>query len=387
VNRSKNLLFLVLAVLLATAGLVTAGAAGAAKPKLSYRFAKATFAGPPAVAPDGSLWFVGERNSNSSEGEGLFIGHLDGAKLTQFPVEAGEVAEEPIAMPDGAVLFPEHPKSEEGQAEAGPIELVEFTPDGQGRRFAVGRGVTGIGAMTSMDGELWFLGTTGTLPMQQPTIGRIAVSGDGSVQLYPIPAGCWPHGITSSPAGVWFGESCEDENNDGAGGQEGAGFVDRIDATGATSRTAIASGDAPYAATTGPEGTVWFGVGRDDNYQALSRVVRITATGELAEFRTPHAWAYSRIAVGADRRLWFVSSFGGQTFRALNSIGPAGHLGKPICIDRKCSLGAYGLTSGPDGTLWFSASTAHVPAGGGGSNLIEDEYLAKEPGYIWKFRP
>jgi hypothetical protein len=82
-----------------------------------------------------------------------------------------------------------------------------------------------------------------------------------------------------------------------------------------------------------------------------------------------------------------VRRFKGRRNYGLAAVNLAGQVSRPICIDRKCALAANGLTSGPEGTLLFSAETEHLTGGGGGSNLIAQEYAEKEAGYIWRLNP
>lgn len=167
----------------------------------------------------------------------------------------------------------------------------------------------------------------------------------------------------------------------------GPSKIDRIEADGAIAELPIAQGDVPEAAAVGPEGTVWFGIGRGSYDPPLSRVVRISSTGDLAEFQTPGAAFQTSIGIGPGNRLWFVRRFKGRRNYGLAAVNLAGQVSRPICIDRKCALAANGLTSGPEGTLLFSAETEHLTGGGGGSNLIAQEYAEKEAGYIWRLNP
>jgi streptogramin lyase len=177
---------------------------------------------------------------------------------------------------------------------------------------------------------------------------------------------------------VWFTEKCGSYISHGPSTSTEAS-IGRIEPSGKIVRRAIVAADYPVALAIGPEGTVWFGALR--RYNHPSQVGRLTKTGKLVEFPVPNALPYS-IAVGPEGRLWFQSSFGGWVYRALNSIGLGGRLGKPICATPSCQLAPGGLTSAPDGSLWYGLTAPNLNTGGGGSGLYIGMEIANEAGSI-----
>ena len=239
--------------------------------------------------------------------------------------------------------------------------------------------------MAALDGDIWFSGRTRIDGATRTTLGRIAISTDGALQLFPLKPHCDSRAVAAGNGGIWFGEFCRHRLRSGRVFQRSS--IGRIDPSGTIVRRRIAPGDDPYLATTGRDGSVWFGVSRDSGYIRFSRIVRIAPAGDLAEFRVPNSRPSAGIAVDPGGRLWFASSFGGGVVRALNSIDATGKVGKPICVDPKCELEPEGLASAPDGSIWFATRRAHSLGGGGLSSMMESEAIANEAGFVGRLVP
>jgi len=109
----------------------------------------------------------------------------------------------------------------------------------------------------------------------------------------------------------------------------------------------------------------------------------VTPAGEVVEYRRPEGIGPRSIAVGPEGRLWFPATTGGWQTRALSSIGPAGDIGPRICLAPHCSLAPGSLVTGPEGNVWFTAQGLRSSAiGGGGSGLAEDARIANQAGSI-----
>lgn len=210
-------------------------------------------------------------------------------------------------------------------------------------------------------------------------IGRVPLAEGSTRQLFPLPRHCEVAALAAAQGTVWFGESCALERPSGITLLRSN--IGHVGPSGSFVRTRIPTGDIPVSSAVGPDESVWFGINRDSGYSKKSQVIRIAPGGEMARFATPNSHLDS-IAVGPDERLWFESSFGGQVFRALNSIDARGRLGKPVCVDPKCDLEAYGLVADSHGGLIFSVGTANLFGGGGMTGILEVESISNEAGVI-----
>jgi streptogramin lyase len=168
---------------------------------------------------------------------------------------------------------------------------------------------------------------------------------------------------------VYFGEDCERRSPSGETVLRSR--IVRIGPTGAVQRFPLPLKERIGAIAVGPEGTVWF----------ASPGYGFSPVGKVTEYRVHHAMT-SSIAVGRDGRLWFPASFGGQSYRALNSISRGGDLGNPFCIDPECALAPEQLTTAPDGSLWYSTWGLTSVGGGGGAHQIEGLTIENQPGAV-----
>jgi sugar lactone lactonase YvrE len=211
-------------------------------------------------------------------------------------------------------------------------------------------------------------------------IDRVAADGGGGIKQYALAIRCRVLALTAGADAVWFLETC------GRGIMEAnyRASIGRIDGSGSITRHRLRSDLRPSSIAVGPDGSVWFGGSRGRLYRPT--VGRLTPSGEVVEFSSP-LMLPSSIEVGPEGRLWFPSSTGGRLINAMDSIGPAGDIGQPICLDSGCTLEPTGLATGPDGSIWFSAGRAFNPGGGGGSAIGESQRIAAEAGFIGRLSP
>lgn len=249
--------------------------------------------------------------------------------------------------------------------------------------------------ITGPDGNLWFTESNG--------IGRITTA--GVVTEYPVVTGsCDPGGIAAGPDGnIWFTLPCQGKVGwitPSGSMTETGGFntpwgitlgpdsnmwitedfhVSQITTTGTITTFLIASDSFPEALTTGPDGNLWYvstvfhrggteigritptGVyttfpasgifdltaGRDGNiwFSQLwqNKIGRITPAGSITEFDLPLSPDPSGITTGPDGYIWFIG------FGMIGRIMPNGQVSYfSIPGD------GYGITTGPDGNIWFT---------------------------------
>ena len=139
--------------------------------------------------------------------------------------------------------------------------------------------------------------------------------------------------------------------------------------------------------TVDSDGTVWFGLLRRYAGGEYWKVGRITAAGDLAEYRLRNGSMYYSFAAGPEDRVWFPSTFGRGYLRAINSIGVTGRIGEPICADPTCALEPTGIAAGPDGSIWYGLRRPNLNMGGGGSGQGIENEIANEAGLIAHFVP
>jgi virginiamycin B lyase len=112
---------------------------------------------------------------------------------------------------------------------------------------------------------------------------------------------------------------------------------------------------APYSCgiTPGPDGALWF-----TDTTLSSKIGRITTSGKIAEYgvRTADSLPWG-ITAGPDGALWFTEEQGNNIGRL--DITTPGCPGKPACVtEYPVPTGMWatpeGITTGPDGALWFT---------------------------------
>lgn len=123
----------------------------------------------------------------------------------------------------------------------------------------------------------------------------------------------------------------------------------------------------PSAPIVGPDGNIWF-----LEIESLSpHIARITPDGHLTEFSLPTntpnvAGMPVSITSGSDGNLWLTiagaSSSGGNPGGAIARMTPSGTITEfPLPTLGLTFATPGGITSGPDGNLWFTAQISTVP--------------------------
>lgn len=298
------------------------------------------------AAPDGNLWFA-ERLGNA-------IARITPAGVvTEFPVPTTN--SEPLAVvaaPDGNVWFTEFKGDQIGRITPSGT-ITEFpipTPDPRPHGITVGP-----------DGNLWFT------ELNANQIGRMTLQGQ-VIDEYPIPTpNSWPSIITTGPDGnLWFGEW----KGDVIGRLTPAGVL--------TEFSTPTPGSQPHGITVGPDGHLWF------TEFGGSAIGRISTSGAIVEFPIPTPDSKPAFITSApDGNLWF-TEYNGDRIGRITPVGTitefeiapsAETTGRPSplapirlgpcevsrqwlsgpawpsCDGPACPIG---ITSGPDGNLWFT---------------------------------
>ncbi len=158
-----------------------------------------------------------------------------------------------------------------------------------------------------------------------------------------------PEGITCGPDGAyWFVEY-------------GTSRIGRVDANGViTEYSTPTSSSKPFGITTGPDGNLWF------TESGFNQVGRIGTNGIIQEFAVPFGFAGTGITLGSDGRLWVldygltfgngVKTNGGVIALTIgtNGVTGASYYNTNITLNSR----PLGITSGPDGNLYFTEPLA-----------------------------
>lgn len=138
-----------------------------------------------APAPDGTVWFTGQRNG--------FLGRLDpkSGKTEQIPLGPGASPHGVIVGPDGAAWV----------TEGGQNAIARVDPATKAvKLFPLPKEFPDANLNTATfdkKGVLWFTGQTGVYGRVDPASGK--------VDAWAAPKGRGPYGITTTPAGeVWY---------------------------------------------------------------------------------------------------------------------------------------------------------------------------------------
>ncbi len=196
------------------------------------------------------------------------------------------------------------------------------TPGGSTSEFALPTADAGPDHIVAgADGNLWFVETYVDM------IGRITPAGD--VTEFNLPANASADGIAAGPGGgVWFVDSSNNQ-------------VGRVTAAGKVTEFSFGKTNLSLEGgiTASPDGSVWAAATDDAGNGALARV---TPTGKISSIALT---AFPNdLAVGPDGNIWVASD--GEIDRVKSSGSVT-----PFMLPN--ADGAFDITSGPDGALWF----------------------------------
>jgi virginiamycin B lyase len=177
-------------------------------------------------------------------------------------------------------------------------------------------------------------------PAQRPPTSA-ATDPTVRLQEFAVPDGSHPHDV--APAGdgtVWYTA-------------QATGRLGRLDPeTGRTTEVPLGEGSAPHGVIVGPDGAPWITDG------GLSAIVRVDpATEAVRRFPLPDDRPAVNLNTATfDRRgiLWFTGQGG-----VYGSVDPRG--GRVRVFDAPRGAGPYGITTTPDGGVWYaSLAGSHI---------------------------
>jgi streptogramin lyase len=293
---------------------------------------------------DGNVWFT-------EDGGGGRIGCITPwGVVAEFPLptplRAGLIFDGLAAGPDGNIWYTD---------DASGIGRLS-PPDGKITEFALTtRDVFPVFIVAGPDGNIWFGAEppTGDYPGK---IGRITPG--GAITEFPLPdATPYVNGLAAGPDGnIWFNSSGSGDNRIGRMSTAGAvtWFSVPLSFTWCKCQRSLISA--------GPDGNIWyFSPERTQDPNVFRvRIARISPRGDITEFPLPGNLAtvatggpMPPLAARPDGNVWFVAGAG----HTLGRITPQGAI---TTFALPSGVALYGITLGPDGTLWFTDPEANM---------------------------
>jgi streptogramin lyase len=175
------------------------------------------------------------------------------------------------------------------------------------------------------DGNLWFTEPdAGAIAKLTPT-GTVTHYGWSGFPIKGFNPNVGPGSLATGADGdVWFSDPGEDR-------------LGKVTPQGAITVYPAPAGSAPAEIAGGPDGSVWF------TEQTRDRIGKLAPDGAVTEYPVTEKQRPTSIAVARDGTAWFT-----EEYRGMGKVTPAG-----VVDERYTPDVAYGLTAGPDGTLWF----------------------------------
>lgn len=178
-------------------------------------------------------------------------------------------------------------------------------------------------------------------PASTPAIVTNVSADSLALQEYDVPAGSHPHDVAPAPDGtVWYTAQLRGE----------LGRLDPV--TGETHHISLGAGSAPHGVVVGPDGAPWITDG------GLNAIVRVDpATEKVDVFPLPPDRGYANLNTATfdgSGVLWFTGQEG-----IYGRLDPA--KGEVEVFDAPRGRGPYGITTTPDGTVYYaSLAGSHI---------------------------
>jgi streptogramin lyase len=316
--------------------------------------------------PDGNIWFT-EFNNN-------FIGNINPTtgKVTQYPIPAGQLAQGITTGPDGNLWFCGSSSGQIGSiSPSGTVNLYSakgaspqyitigadgalwFTDSNRAMGRVVLPGTTPVvelyplsphpsfplfdDLVLGVDNAMWFASTNG--------VARATITGGLSSFSTALTAGSITLGVDGA---LWYTyqNNCEPT--------ECIGDIVRLAPNGVTTTYPLpaTSNNTPLTIVSGPDGALWF----TDWAPAypVAKIGRIDLSGRIVEYSLPEPYTFLfYLAVGPDGNLWFSASTNPDTF-LIGKITTTGSIQEYVIPMINGLQGAAELlVAGPDGNMWF----------------------------------
>jgi len=310
------------------------------------------------TGPDGNLWFT-EQEDGQTAGEQPAVGEITPTGVTKLYALPLETTLNPnVGVPTDTTVITTGPDGRIWFGETGAIGRI--TTAGK-RRFPLQTPAATVEDITQgRYGAVWFVQDLN----QSISIGRLSTR--GTITMYPLSPNSTSASITAGPGGLWFAENLSDTNPESSGTTFAIGRI--------TARGQIKTFDLPqqieqqYNAsggniTVGPDGNLWFLFSYGSNSFGTTiegDIGRITAKGNVKMFNvfsTENEGSYtsagpSDIISGPDGKLWYQGTVDGTT--GIARISTSGKLGPVIPVGPIDS----NMVRQPNGLVWFESEAA-----------------------------
>lgn len=152
--------------------------------------------------------------------------------------------------------------------------------------------------------------------------------------------------IVSTSGAVWFGNIANSGNAE----------VGQMTTQGAVSGTdALPNAEGTLTLTVGPQSDVWFSAIEGN----LTNDVGFVASGSVTSYHlASSSCSDAFIATGSDGNLWTCGSTGVNNSSSIDKVTPGGGVTSFTAVSGASNetVTLYGITSGPDGALWYVGS-------------------------------
>ncbi|MFN8467224.1 MAG: hypothetical protein U0X20_16830 [Caldilineaceae bacterium] len=206
---------------------------------------------------------------------------------------------------------------------------------------------------------------TSGIPAAVPSVDPNA--GSFVVKEYDVPAGSHPHDVAPAPDGtIWYTAQLRGE-------------LGRLDpATGETHHIALGEGSAPHGVIVGPDGAPWITDG------GLNAIVRVDPSTEaVSVFPLPQDTGYANLNTATfdgSGVLWFTGQEG-----IYGRLDPA--KGAVEVFDAPRGRGPYGITTTPDGTVYYASLAgshiARIDGTGGAATPLDPPTAGQGARRVW----
>lgn len=293
------------------------------------------------LGPDGRVWFTDDLQCHigAVDTEGQVTTYTALPPETDVCSADGPLGIAPSA--DGTLWF----------TNVQPPKIGTITTAGTLRWIDLPVDVTPRWITQGPDGVMWFAGSRRITNGSSPILGRVADSGDVTLQpVLPERPGAFT-GITSTPTALWWTFQKSERTDD-----TNPNVVGRTVPDGATTTFELPDGATPRTLLAGPAGNVF--VGRSD-----AVVSRFTSAGTQSDVAV--AGPVVDLTQGPDELVWLsFEEDGGNGIQQLDATGHPARTARWVWThgDAQSSPTPRLLSAGSDGRVWFVSPWGHLGA-------------------------
>jgi virginiamycin B lyase len=186
-----------------------------------------------------------------------------------------------------------------------------------------------------------------SLALISSSTGQSSINNNFSIKEYPVPVGSHPHDVAPARATITNESSGNNTTTVVWFTAQASGQLGKLDvATGQTHLIPLGQGSAPHGVIIGPDGAPWITDG------GLNAIVRVDPkTEEVKIFPLPSGTPYTNLNTATfdkNGTLWFTGQSG-----IYGKIDTS--TGQIKVFDAPKGPGPYGITTTPNGTVYFAS--------------------------------